>query len=148
MRKDLYERKNEILMWIDMNYSIHQMSRLLCCNLKTLKSFLIKEKIEYAGNRGLKGLKKDPKRKTYAELIEQIKKGKSISNSRLRNRILEDGIKECRCEMCGATEWFGKPILLELHHKDFNHHNTDFDNLQILCSNCHSYIHKYNIKNY
>ena len=41
----------------------------------------------------------------------------------------------------------GKPIPLELHHKDLNHYNNDINNLQILCSNCHMQEHNYcNIK--
>lgn len=143
MRKDLYDRKEEILSWIDNNYSIHEMSRRLNCDLKTLKSFFAKEGINYKGNKGLKGFRHDNKRKKVSELINGIKDGKAISNNRLRIRLLEDGVKEYKCEMCGRTEWFGKPIVLELHHKDFNHHNTDLENLQILCSNCHSYLHRY-----
>lgn len=33
----------------------------------------------------------------------------------------------------------GKEINLEVHHKDGNHINNSFDNLQLLCPNCHSY---------
>lgn len=37
----------------------------------------------------------------------------------------------------------GKPIPLELHHKDCNHYNNNMDNLIILCSNCHMQSHNY-----
>jgi hypothetical protein len=59
-------------------------------------------------------------------------------------RLIEEGIKEARCECCGLSTWNGKPIPLELHHKDLNHYNNDLDNLQILCSNCHMQAHGYN----
>ena len=32
----------------------------------------------------------------------------------------------------------GEKIPLELHHKDGDHFINDFDNLQILCPNCHA----------
>ena len=48
-----------------------------------------------------------------------------------------------KCECCGLSEWMGKPIPLELHHKDFNHYNNSLDNLQILCANCHMQAHDY-----
>ena len=60
-----------------------------------------------------------------------------------RRKLIEEGIKEEKCEICGFSEWMGKPIPLELHHKDFNHYNNSLDNLQILCANCHMQAHNY-----
>lgn len=57
--------------------------------------------------------------------------------------LIERGIKENKCECCGLSEWIGKPIPLELHHKDFNHYNNSLDNLQVLCANCHMQAHNY-----
>ncbi|RZK19239.1 MAG: hypothetical protein EOO56_14560, partial [Hymenobacter sp.] len=37
------------------------------------------------------------------------------STSRLRNRLIEFGLKEAKCESCGLAEWLNKSILLELH---------------------------------
>ena len=41
------------------------------------------------------------------------------------------------------SEWMGKPIPLELHHKDGNHYNNDLSNLEILCPNCHAQTDNY-----
>ena len=65
------------------------------------------------------------------------------TNANKRRRLIEEGIKEEKCECCGLSEWMGKPIPLELHHKDFNHYNNSLENLQILCSNCHMQAHNY-----
>ena len=95
--------------------------------------------IEYHGNQGLKGMgerKNIQNRKTVSELLLT----KSTTSSKIRLRLIKEGYKEEKCEVCGLTEWMGKPIPLELHHKDFNHHNNDIENLQILCSNCHMQI--------
>lgn len=51
------------------------------------------------------------------------------------------------CEVCGVSEWMGKKISLEVHHKDGNNKNNKNDNLQILCLNCHSQTHNYRSKN-
>lgn len=70
--------------------------------------------------------------------------------TRLKMRLIEAGHKEHRCEHCGLTEWLGKPIPLQLHHKDGNHNNNTIDNLELLCPNCHSLTDTYagrNIKN-
>lgn len=65
----------------------------------------------------------------------------------LKNRLLKEGYKEYKCEKCGNTEWYGKPIPLELHH--INGDNTDnrLENLQLLCSNCHAFTDTYGGKN-
>ena len=44
-----------------------------------------------------------------------------------------------KCECCGLTEWLGKEINLEIHHKDGDRLNNSLTNLEILCPNCHSY---------
>lgn len=43
-----------------------------------------------------------------------------------------------RCELCGLKEWREQPIPLEVHHKDGNRTNNEYDNLQLLCPNCHA----------
>lgn len=42
------------------------------------------------------------------------------------------------CAMCGTNE----ECVLEVHHIDENHENNNEDNLIILCSNCHSRVHR------
>lgn len=83
------------------------------------------------------------------ELSEYLVKGVRVSSFKLKNRLLEEGIKEHKCENpeCGMSEWHGKPIPLELHH--INGDNTDnrLENLQILCPNCHALTDNYSGKN-
>lgn len=44
-----------------------------------------------------------------------------------------------KCENCGLEEWLGLPINLEVHHINGDRTNNSFENLQLLCPNCHSY---------
>ena len=88
--------------------------------------------IEYSGNSSRKGFSHKEQRKPIEEYLQS-----NIANSKKRIRLIEEGIKENKCEICGLSEWMGKPIPLELHHIDCNHFNNSIDNLQILCSNCH-----------
>jgi len=60
----------------------------------------------------------------------------TLSFERLRKRVIYEQNK--RCNGCGISEWMGKPISLELEHKDGNHHNNIRTNLEALCPNCHS----------
>ena len=88
--------------------------------------------IEYSGNSARKGIPHLEQRKSIEEYLQG-----NTSNSAKRRRLIEEGIKEAKCEICQLSEWMGKPIPLELHHIDFNHYNNNLSNLQIVCSNCH-----------
>ncbi len=72
---------------------------------------------------------------------------KEISSWKLKNRLLKEHLKENVCEMCGISEWNGKPISCQLHHKDGNNANNSLDNLQMLCPNCHSQTDNFAGKN-
>ena len=138
-RKDILEREQEIRQWIEENQPNTEIARRLNCNANTLKSYYERMNIKYSGNSSRKGMPHLERRKS----IEEYLCG-NASNSAKRKRLIEDGIKEAKCEICQLSEWMGKPIPLELHHIDFNHHNNELSNLQILCSNCHMQAHNYN----
>ncbi len=80
-------------------------------------------------------------------LSEILVKDYEYSSNKLRKRLIIEGLKEHRCECCGLTEWLGEPIPLELDHIDGNHHNNLFENLKILCPNCHAKTPTYRGKN-
>lgn len=71
-----------------------------------------------------------------------------IGSHNLKVRLIDEGIKEHRCEVCDRTEWNGKPIPIQLHHKDGNSANNLLDNLQIACPNCHAQTDNYCAKNH
>ena len=68
--------------------------------------------------------------------------------TRLKKRILKAGLLKYECECCGNKgEWNGKPLALQLDHKDGNHNNHSIENLRFLCPNCHSQTDTYSGKN-
>ena len=67
--------------------------------------------------------------------------------TKLKKRLFKEGLKECKCEKCGITEWQGEPISLQIHHINGNHHDNRLENIQILCPNCHSQTDTYSGKN-
>lgn len=46
--------------------------------------------------------------------------------------------QDCKCLMCGVSEWMGVIISLEVDHIDGNNKNNCRENLRGLCPNCHS----------
>lgn len=142
-RTDILERKDEILEWIKEDLPNAEIARRLKCKVDTLKSYYTKMGITYSGNMSGKGIKGSSKERKSAE---ELAKSPTVGSHRLKLRLLEDGVKEYKCECCGLTEWNGKPIALELHHKDGNHYNNDLTNLEILCPNCHAQTDNYSCK--
>ena len=57
---------------------------------------------------------------------------------RLRRALVESG-RKYECVDCGNQgEWAGKPLTLEVDHKDGNWLDDRAENLEFLCPNCHS----------
>lgn len=85
----------------------------------------------------------------YKRSIEVYLNGKfSISSNHLRNRLIKENIKENKCELCGISEWMGKPAPLELDHINSDHFDNRLENLQILCANCHAQKPRKNQKSF
>ena len=87
----------------------------------------------YDPNPSGKGTKKG-KNSTEDFLSNKVK----IRSQRLKEILFEEGLKTPACEECGISEWNGKRMIFELDHIDGNNKNNSFDNLKILCPNCHS----------
>jgi hypothetical protein len=60
------------------------------------------------------------------------------NNSRLRQRLIAEGLKEAKCDCCGISEWLGQPLPLALDHVNGDHTDNRLSNLRILCPNCHA----------
>lgn len=63
--------------------------------------------------------------------------------SRLKIRLVNEGLKENKCEICGINTWNNKPLVLQLHHINGIHNDHRLENLQLLCPNCHSQTDNY-----
>lgn len=136
--KDNLEIINEM---ISKNTPKFEISRILGVKYQTLNKYLKEFGIDYKGNPSRKGFHRLNERIPIHEYLSDD--GKIISASKLRIKLIEEGIKEEKCENCQRTEWMGCKIPLELHHINGNHYDNRLENLQILCSNCHSIIHNY-----
>ena len=144
MRTDIEEKKELILSWIEEGLTKAAMCRELHCKPETLNRYLTKWDIDYKGNPSGKGMKKS---RTKWTLIEYLEKSTDIQTNKVRERLLEEGYKEHKCECCGLTTWLGNPIPLEVHHKDGDRHNNVIENFELLCPNCHAFTDSYRGKN-
>jgi Zn finger protein HypA/HybF involved in hydrogenase expression len=138
MRNDILGKRELIEQWIKENKSKGFICRELKCKQITLDSYLKKFGIEYKGNKYRIGYEINRHLRKTSD--EYVKTSTNIKSSRLRIRLIRDGIKKDECEDCGLVNWRYQKLKLELHHIDGDHHNNDLTNLKILCPNCHSLI--------
>ena len=144
MRTDLLERKDDILQWVSENRSKAYMARELGCNPKTINPLLERLGIQYNGNQSGKGCTKNHE---CMSLEEYLEKSEDVQSNKVRIKLLNEGLKEHKCECCGLTTWLNKPIPLELHHKDGDRYNNVLENFELLCPNCHAFTDSYRGKN-
>lgn len=107
-----------------------------CCGDKFLKKNLYNK---YCSSRCY------GKHKFFSVVIPKFEKGEVHDRKTLRRIISERVGYNCSC--CGISEWNGRPIVLQVDHKDGNPGNDKPDNLRLICPNCHSQTDSFSGKN-
>lgn len=101
--------------------------------LKVLKNTLEAYNIDY-GNLDFTYTQ----RKVYS-LNEKLQKGTNPTPQKLKQQLINEGLKEDKCEICGQLpEWNGKTLVLQLDHINGDHYDNRIENLRIVCPNCHT----------
>jgi hypothetical protein len=65
-------------------------------------------------------------------------------HTKFHNRVHRRRLIELRgngCENCGVTEWLGEELVPDVHHKNEDRTDNRFENLLIVCPNCHRHFH-------
>ena len=85
--------------------------------------------------------------RTGRPLDEYLVKGSSCKTSWLRIRLIAEGILDPECATCGGRTWQGRPMPLELDHKNGDRRDNRLVNLALLCPNCHALTPTYRGRN-
>lgn len=114
-------------------------------NYKTIKNKLKEFNIDYSHFTGQGWNVGDRYKqiKITIPTIDLLVENSIYGSYKLKNRLLKDGLKKHICECCKSIEWMGVSIPLELHHIDGDNTNNKFENLTLLCPNCHSFTDNY-----
>ena len=99
---------------------------------------IVKERMEKLNLFFTKKNENYSKPNTSLPLEKILVRDSEYNRTKLKERLVKEGIKEYKCEYCGLTNWNGKPVSLQLHHINGIHNDNRLSNLQLLCPNCHS----------
>lgn len=77
--------------------------------------------------------------------MEQILiENSNLSNRSIKNYVLKHNLIDFVCSECGLpSEWNGKPLVLQLEHRNGVNNDHRLENLTFLCPNCHSQTDTY-----
>lgn len=149
--KDMIYVDQEIIDAVQSSYSIREVLTKLGRNYSGGNFSHIKKKIialncsmDHFNGRGWSiGRTLGPKRNIEEYLNNEV----FLKSHDLRRRLIKEGLKEHRCEVCKLAQWNDQLIPIELHHINGDIQDNSLSNLQILCLNCHAQTPNFRIKN-
>lgn len=111
-------------------------------NTATLRKKLEEFNIDYSHfTYGAKGIE------NYVPVKEYLGTGKYIQTTKLKEKLIKEGLKKNECENpkcpCKNGYWLDNPLICQLHHINGNNRDNRLENLQMLCPNCHSQTDNY-----
>lgn len=72
-------------------------------------------------------------------LTDILKEGTSYPSSKLKKRLVREGLFVDKCNKCGIGPiWNDEKLVLQLNHINGKHNDNRIQNLEILCPNCHT----------
>lgn len=150
--KDIDKTDLEFIDIVKSSYSIAEICRKLNIkpyggNYRVIKNKIKKLNIDIThmtGRAWNSGVRKMSPKKSLNDILVKDSHYKSY---KLAKRLIKEGLKEHKCEYCGLKEWLGNIIKLELHHINGDPYDNRYENLKLLCPNCHAYTDNYRGKN-
>lgn len=109
-------------------------------NYKTLHKYIAKFNLDtshWTGQGHLKGKTHGWIQKIPLEDI--LKEGSFYDGGKLKKRLIKAGLLLGPCFACGQGDtWNGKPLVLQLEHKNGDNTDNRLENLCLICPNCHT----------
>jgi hypothetical protein len=144
--------ETEFIEAVRTNYSIRQVLFALNLipaggNYQTVHKLIKKLAIDTSHFTGQAWNKDRKFPKKEIPIKDYLLNGKGIQSYKLKNKLIKLGLKKPICEICLLSSWQGKPIPIELDHINGDHLDNRFENLRIICPNCHAQTSTYRGKN-
>ena len=85
--------------------------------------------------------------RSWVRSLNEVMLRPHVQRPYLRKRLVREGFLIYECAFCGINKWRGRPLSLELDHINGNKHDNWFENLRLLCPNCHSQTETFSGRN-
>ena len=79
----------------------------------------------------------------WVRTIAEVMAAPRVNRTSLKRRMIREGVLASTCAFCGINKWRGEPLSLELDHINGDALDYRFENLRLLCPNCHSQTETY-----
>ncbi len=128
---------------INTHDTMRQAAAALGLNFSSLKERATRLGI-YKPNPGRKGIPRpnSPQNESRKIPTDEILNGQhpTYHTHMLRLRLIKEGYKEQKCELCGTSHWQGQQLSLILDHINGVNDDHRLENLRIICPNCDSLL--------
>lgn len=117
-----------------------------CHIKKTIDKFHI-DRSHFKGQAWNKGKHTSKYTKESFVKIILVKNGPGWTSHKIKLSLYKFGLKEEKCEKCGQEPvWNNEKLGMHLDHLNGDHSDNRFENLIILCPNCHTQTPTYSAK--
>jgi hypothetical protein len=129
----------ELLLAARASFSMREVMERLGYSISGQTAKMLSKRLEELGVSPPSGGSHKRKKQDLSKIL--VENSTYSSSNSLKRRLISNNLIEYKChnQNCDVVDtWNGKPIQLQLEHKNGNPKDNRLENLELLCPNCHT----------